>query len=199
MKLSDLSGHPGNPRKASDKQLEMLKHSLAEFGDMGCVVFNINTRRLIGGHQRIKVLPPDAEVKLTRTYPAPTSTGTVAEGNVIIGDESFKYREVSWDETKEKAANIAANKHGGEWDFPKLAEFMLELDAENYDLDLTGFTAPEIEDIMTYSPNASPEYEKATSTATGFVAVEVQFPTESEAEDFANGLIARGMIVRIKR
>jgi hypothetical protein len=46
------------------------------------------------------------------------------------------------------AANIAANKHGGDWDVPKLNEILLDLDASNYDLSLTGFTDTELENLL---------------------------------------------------
>ena len=125
----------------------MLKKSLEEFGDLSGFVFNESTRRLVGGHQRGKVLPLDAEIMIEERYVEPTRTGTTAEGYVMVDGEKFTYRQVAWDENREKAANIAANKHGGEWDNPKLAEWLIDLEALNIDMDLTGFSHPEIEDI----------------------------------------------------
>lgn len=151
--LQELAPDQRNPRRISDKQLEMLKKSLEEFGDLSGIVFNRKTGVLVGAHQRLKVLPKDAEIEITKEYKKPTRTGTVAEGYVIVDGERFTYREVNWNSTKAKAANLAANKHGGEFDLPMLNEFLLELDAENYDLDLTGFTAEEIENLMA-PPNA---------------------------------------------
>jgi DNA modification methylase len=148
LKLADLAPNPRNPRKISDKKLEMLKAALAEFGDLSGIVYNVRTQRLAGGHQRVKVLPPDAEITIERTHETPTQSGTVAEGFAMIEGERFVYRQVDWDETKEKAANIAANKHGGEFDLPGLSEWLLELDAENFNLDLTGFTPEELENLM---------------------------------------------------
>lgn len=148
MKLSDLSGNPRNPRKITDQKLEMLKKALAEFGDLSGIVFNRRTQQLVGGHQRLKALPRDAELVREQEYAEPTRTGTVAEGYAVIDGERFKYREVDWDDTREKAANIAANKHGGEFDLPILSEWLLELDAMNIDMDLTGFDADELEDLM---------------------------------------------------
>lgn len=150
MKLKDLTGHKRNPRKITDEKLAMLKKGLDEFGDLGCIVMNMETGNLIGGHQRLKVLPPDSEIVITQRYDQPTRTGTIAEGHVVIAGEKFKYREVKFDENKEKAAMIAANKMGGEWEFPVLNELMLELDQSNYDMDLTGFDDIEIEEQMTY-------------------------------------------------
>lgn len=138
LKLSDLAGNPKNPRAISDAKLQMLKKSLAEFGDLSGIVFNKRTGRLVGGHQRLRVLPGNAEIEMD----------TETHGHAIIDGDRFNYRVVDWDETKEKAANIAANKHGGEWDIPALNDWLLELDAANIDMDLTGFDADEIKGLM---------------------------------------------------
>lgn len=150
MKLSDLKHNPKNPRKITDPKLAMLRKSLQEFGDLSGIVYNRRTDRLSGGHQRTKVLPPDADIVITQTYSQPTRTGTVAQGHVLIAGEKMAYREVDWDEQKEIAANIAANKHGGEWDYPTYVDALLELDHANYDLDLTGVTDLELEKLVAY-------------------------------------------------
>jgi hypothetical protein len=125
----------------------MLKKALAEFGDLSGIVYNARTQRLVGGHQRSKVLP-DGEIVIEKQHEVPTRTGTVAEGHVLVDGERMSYRLVDWDEAKEKAANIAANKHGGDFDLPALSEWLLDLDAENIDMDLTGFDAEELENLM---------------------------------------------------
>jgi DNA modification methylase len=149
-KLSDLSPNPRNPRKISDPKLAMMKKSLDEFGELNCILFNRKSGHLVSGHQRNKVLPPDSDIIITQEYDTPTRTGTVAEGHVIVAGDKFKVRFVDWSDTKENAAMIAANKHGGEWDFPALNDIMLELDQTNFDMELTGYDEFEIEDQMTY-------------------------------------------------
>lgn len=148
MKLSKLKPNPKNPRRITDEKLSMLKKSMAEFGDLSGIVYNRRTGQLVGGHQRVKVLPPEASIHIDREFSEPSPTGTIAKGTVEIDGEGFVYREVDWSEEKEKAANIAANKHGGEWDLPQLSEWLLELDAANYDMDLTGFDMTELENLM---------------------------------------------------
>ena len=108
MKLSDLSPHPGNPRRIGDAELERLRKAIDEFGDLSGFVFNRKTKRLVGGHQRQKVMPEGSEIEILTRYKKPTRTGTVAEGYVHHNGERYTYREVSWDEQKEMAANIAA-------------------------------------------------------------------------------------------
>lgn len=151
MKLGELKHNAKNPRKITDPKLEMLRKSLEEFGDLSGIVFNRVTGNLVGGHQRSKVLPLDAQIVITQDYgDKPTRSGTIAEGHVVIAGEKFKYREVEFDEQKETAAMIAANKHGGEWDFPVLNDLLLELDQESYAMDLTGFDLVELEKQFTH-------------------------------------------------
>jgi DNA modification methylase len=147
MKVRDLTPNPENPRVITPERLAWLKKSLDEFGDLGCVVFNRKTRRLVGGHQRLGVIPPDSEIVYEEKYTQANKQGTVAEGVITIDGERYKYREVEWGVKKEKAANIAANKHGGEWDNAKLATWLIDLDGENIPWGLIGFEDKEIEDI----------------------------------------------------
>ena len=94
--LGDLTPNPDNPRTISPERLEMLRRSLGEFGDLSGFVLNVKTGRLVGGHQRQKVLPPDAAITIEKEHKKPTVNGTVRTGHVQIGGERFAYREVSW-------------------------------------------------------------------------------------------------------
>lgn len=150
MKLKDLKSAEYNPRTISDKQLERLKKALHEFGDLSGIVFNLHTGNLIGGHQRLKCLPPDAKIE-KQSLQKPSRTGTVATGTITIDKETYIYREVDWDETKEKAANIAANQHGGEFDDEKLAEILNELSKIpdfDFDMELLGFDDMKLKILM---------------------------------------------------
>ena len=143
MDVKQLTANPENPRTISKQKLAMLKKSLEEFGDLGAIVFNQKTKRLVGGHQRIASIPATSKIVVEKQYAKTTKTGTAVEGFIEIAGERHKYREVKWDEVKEKAANIAANKGAGEWEMPKLGEWMKELDEFGFDLDLTLFNEDE--------------------------------------------------------
>ena len=152
MKVQDLKPAPFNPRQISDKQLEMLSKSMQEFGDLSGIVVNVNTGHTIGGHQRVKVFDPQWPIK-KQAYK--DEQGTTAIGHIETPYGQWIYREVNWDQEKEAAANIAANKQGGEWDFPKLVNALSELDTGNFDMELIGFDMKELENIMTsFNPNA---------------------------------------------
>ena len=55
---------------------------------------------------------------------------------------------VDLDEQQEKALNITLNKVSGEWDLPKLADLISELDDGIFDISITGFDAAEIEHLF---------------------------------------------------
>lgn len=133
---ASLKASSYNPRRISDKQLDMLGKAMKEFGDLSGVVVNVRTGSLIGGHQRLKHLDPSWEII---KEPEIDDTGSIAVGYILTPFGKWNYREVDWPEKKEKAANIAANQHGGEFDVPALSNLVLELNDGILDLDLLGF------------------------------------------------------------
>ena len=115
-----------NPRRdlqPGDSEYEKIKRSLEEFGYVDPVIWNRTTGRVVGGHQRLKVL---------------ASMGRTEVECVVV----------ELDEEKEKALNVALNKISGDWDKEKLAVLMTDLDAADFDVSLTGFDAAEIDDLF---------------------------------------------------
>ena len=49
---------------------------------------------------------------------------------------------------REKALNVALNKVTGDWEFEALADLIKDLEAQDFDVTLTGFDAAEIEDLF---------------------------------------------------
>lgn len=121
-KLKPATYNPRKKLKPSDKEYQKIKRSIEEFGYVDPIIANKDLT-IIGGHQRMNVMK-DMGFK---------------EVDVVIIDV---------DKNKEKALNVALNKITGEWDYGKLGDLLLELDAENYDLAITGFDEKEIEDLM---------------------------------------------------
>jgi hypothetical protein len=115
-----------NPRKdlkPGDPEYEKLKRSLEEFGYVEPVIWNKTTGRVIGGHQRLKIL-------------------------LSMGMEEIECVVVEMDEQKEKALNIALNKISGDWDKDKLALLITDLNASDFDVSLTGFDPGELDDLF---------------------------------------------------
>ena len=162
--VKSLTPAPYNPRKIGPEADENLEKSMEYFGDISGIVFNIRTGNLVGGHQRIKHL--DASWPITKV-PHKDSVGTVAIGHIDTPFGRWQYREVDWDERKEKEANLAANKHGGQWEYPKLKEILLELDDGAGDLSITGFTEDELRDLIDFGSDASKNEDDIPSIASG--------------------------------
>jgi hypothetical protein len=148
MKIKDLKDNPANPRRVKDGHHAMLTKSMLEFGDISGIVYNQTTDRLLGGHQRKVSFEDNFPIVITKTYDPPTKSGTVKEGYIDAAGDRFNYREVRWDENKEIAANIAANKGAGQFDYNMLQEHLLQLDASNYDLNLTMYDPSELEALL---------------------------------------------------
>jgi len=114
---------PNNPRTISDHDLVALGRSMTSFGVVEPVVVNKRTGRIVGGHQRVKA----------------------AEAN---GIDQLPVVYVDLDEAQEKQLNIGLNRISGEFDPDKLANLLKELEAQGADLDLTGFTTTDIDDLI---------------------------------------------------
>ena len=125
-KITDLIPADYNPRKdlkPGDPDYEKLKHSMKEFGYVDPIIWNQQTGRVVGGHQRLKILQNEG----------------IKEAECVV---------VNLDEEKEKALNIALNKISGDWDKDKLALLMTDLQASDLDISLTGFDEDEISDLL---------------------------------------------------
>ena len=126
LKVGQLLPADYNPRKdlkPGDAEYEKLKRSIEQFGYVEPVIWNKVTGRVVGGHQRLKVL---LDMGIT-------------EVDCVV---------VEMDEEKEKALNIALNKISGEWDKDKLALLIADLQGSDFDVTLTGFDLEEIDDLF---------------------------------------------------
>ncbi|MEW6536521.1 MAG: site-specific DNA-methyltransferase [Candidatus Auribacterota bacterium] len=90
--ISDLKPAEYNPRTISESAYSGLKSSIDRFGLVQPIIWNKRTRRIVGGHQRLKVL---------------IDKGATETDAVIVDLE----------ESEEKALNIALNNQHicGEW------------------------------------------------------------------------------------
>lgn len=183
-RVGDLAPAPYNPRAITDDEFDALGRSMEVYGDLSGIVYNRRTKRLIGGHQRVRHIPPDAEVEIHEKLKRKTKTGTVARGTVTFRGEVWSYREVSVDEDTEAMMNLAANKHGGRFIYPELPDLVTGLDDRGADLTLAGFDVDEIVTLRAYDPDLpDPAESKPTTTGTlASVLIEVRCdPHDSEA------------------
>ena len=127
MKIADLNPAKYNPRKElkpGDKEFEKLKNSIEHFGYVELIVVNTaNHNTVISGHQRLNVLK-------------------------YLNVDEIECVTVEMNETEEKALNIAMNKVSGEWNEQLLADLIVDLQSVDFNVDLTGFEAPEVEQLF---------------------------------------------------
>ena len=126
MKTEQLIPADYNPRKdlkPGDAEYEKLKRSLEQFGYVEPVIWNKTTGRVVGGHQRLKVL-------------------------IDMGMTEVECVVIEMDAEKEKALNVALNKISGEWDTDKLALLISDLQGADFDVSLTGFEQAEIDALF---------------------------------------------------
>lgn len=154
LKAAELQAADYNPRKdlqPEDAEYKKLRRSIDEFGYIEPIIWNERTGRIVGGHQRLKVL-------------------------VEKGVEDIETVVVDLDEKDEKILNVILNKVKGRWDIGKLADLLQELD-ELGELELTGYEDWELQSLlMQYDhirdlmeedfSDYSPETERSTFTMT---------------------------------
>lgn len=152
--LKELKPAAYNPRKKlkkGDKEYEKIKQSLLKFGYVDPIIVNEDLT-VIGGHQRLTVLKD-------------------------LDYETAKCVIVKLSKEDEKALNIALNKITGQWDDALLADLLLDLQESNFNLDLTGFEPPEIDNIL------SNVHDKELSEDKFDVEEELKKPTVSRRGD----------------
>lgn len=126
LSLDSLRPAAYNPRKklkSGDKEYEKIKNSILEFGYVEPIIVNYDMT-VIGGHQRLTVL---------------RDLGYAEAQCVVLHIE---------DENKVKALNIALNKITGAWNEQLLADLLVDLQNVDFNIDLTGFETPEVEQLF---------------------------------------------------
>ena len=122
-KLNPAKYNPRKDLKPGDPEYEKLKKSMETFGYVEPIIWNKRSGQIVVGHQRLKILQHQGETEI----------------ECVV---------VDLDETQEKELNITLNKVSGDWDLPKLADLLSELDNGIFDISLTGFDAAEIEHLF---------------------------------------------------
>lgn len=155
-RIADLNPAKYNPRKKlkpGDKEYEKLKKSIENFGYVELIVVNVaNNNTVVSGHQRLSVLKD-------------------------LGVEEVECVVVSLNDEQEKQLNLAMNKVNGAWDENALAALLQDMQAHNYNMELTGFEPPEMEQL--FNKVATKEVEEDSFD----VEEELEKPTFSKAGD----------------
>ena len=122
MKINEIYvDEESNARDLNEERFKKLRESLKTFGNLQPIVVNKATNKLLGGHQRLKIL-----------------SETQDEVDVWL---------VNLDEFQEQSASLALNNEVGEFDDEALSEIIKEFDSEQ--VYLPGFDDNLIEQITT--------------------------------------------------
>ena len=129
--ISKLKFADYNPRVHPEKAIEKLVKSIEFYGFTNPVLVQKKSWTIMAGHLRVKAAAKHG----------------LKEVPAILLD---------FDDEKAMAYNIADNRLQDEtsFDFSSLADLLLDLDTGFFDLEMTGFDLDEIEDIMTWTPEA---------------------------------------------
>jgi len=125
VEISKLKPHPKNPRIHPDSALDKLVKSIKEFGWTNPVLVSADGI-ILAGHARVKAAEKAGISEVPVIY-LPLE-GAKADA-YLIADNKLQ------DET--------------EWDNIKLKDILEELDTGDIDMEITGFSMQEIEDLMT--------------------------------------------------
>ncbi len=126
LSISSITPANYNPRKISPDELNKLRNSIQKFGYVEPIIYNKRTGKIVGGHQRFKILK-----------------------EILAPEELVDVVIVDLDENEEKTLNVALNRIGGEWDDNKLSELLKNIhDNEEDLLEFTGFNDKEIELLL---------------------------------------------------
>lgn len=124
MSIADLKPHPKNPRRHPDRLINKLVDSIKAYGFTSPVLID-GDNRILAGHARCKA----AEKMGLEEVPAVVLplTGAAADAYVIADN---KLNELS------------------EWDETILAGLVAEINAANFDVELTGFDPDELDALL---------------------------------------------------
>lgn len=180
-RTADLIPADYNPRKdlkPGDPEYDKLKRSMEQFGYVEPVIWNKTTGRMVGGHQRLKVLMDMG----------------VTEVECVV---------VELDEEREKALNIALNKISGDWDKDKLMLLISDLQGADFDVSLTGFDPAEIDDLFkgfTAEPQeveASEDEEPSPAEVDGLcISMPASLFSETALQNLKDITAAKGSLIR---
>ena len=125
IEISKLKPHPKNPRVHPDSALDRLTRSIKEFGWTNPILVSADGF-ILAGHARLKAAEMAGlkEVPIVRL----PLKGTKAEAYMIADN---------------RLSELTS------WDFPQLTDLLEEIDTGEFDIEITGFSDKEAEDLMT--------------------------------------------------
>ena len=137
IKLVDINPAEYNPRKIDIEEYETLKQNIEQYNLVDPIIINLKNNRIIGGHQRFKVLLEDSDNYKTLNL-------------LKLGDIGWVFNESELhlkDEDDEKILNLSLNNLSGYWDTGMLLDLFDDLNLNGFNTELTGFSTNEIVEL----------------------------------------------------
>ena len=159
MKIADLIPADYNPRKdlqPGDREWEKISDSLENFGLVEPLVYNERSGRIVGGHQRAKILAYQGQTE------------------AMVDDEA------------EKILAAKLNRVQGFWDSRKLAELLTEIKEATGSIAETGFEDWEYESMTQEYDHIEnlleDDFSDAGKSESDTFAITFTFPMEAKEE-----------------
>lgn len=150
--LSKLKPHPKNPRKHSEDYIKRIERSIETFDKTNPIIITPDYT-IVAGHARL-----------------------IAAQN--LGLTEFPVRIFDFTPGEAEAYMIADNKlaEGSEWDMVLLEKDILELKSFNMDIESTGFSEKDLNDLLIGVDFGSPDFDLNESLQDESKAVIVRCP-----------------------
>ena len=191
--FTDIIPADYNPRILSDEEYGKLQKSIDTYGVVDPIIINLRNNRIIGGHQRYRVMR-DEHLKDPTKF-----------NNLVL----LKRGDIGWvftdndltieSEEHEKALNIALNKISGEWDYPKLTSLIDDLTLTGFDITLTGFDTLDLDELDAELDNidlGDTNVEELNTNEASYRLI-VAFNTEEAQSELFNRLMEEGYDVKL--
>jgi len=194
--IGSLIADPDNPRadlKPKDSKYQRISTSMKTFGLVDPIVYDTETKIVIGGHQRLKILLERGETALYA---------------LTLGGISWAFSDAELPhltpETRQ-ALGIALNRITGDWDMPKLAGILEGLQDVGIDLETIGYNDGEFGNVLgAMNPlpldhekewKGMPEFTQADKM--GIKSVIIHFETWEDVESFS-ALVGQTILKRTR-
>lgn len=189
--IDTLAPAPKNPRVITDDAMAGLGVSLSTFGDLGGLVLNQRTGRLVAGHQRVRALREAGATEWVRD-------GDIGYIEHPQTSERFSVRIVDWDERTEMAASLEANNQAIAGTFTDDALEQLNKLNDGAPIVDAAFDDLKLDDLlrsMEVVPNEPPATEGSGDVVVPFDVI-VECANEEERQAVLNRLTAEGLKCR---
>ena len=111
-----------NAKKTTDVEIQKLKESIFELGDISGIVYDVNSDEIICGNQRSSIINiNDCKVVPLKKFKKADKFGTLLYGYVDFHGKRFSFRKVEWNEAQRQKANLCANLMYSSYDNFELA------------------------------------------------------------------------------